>query len=146
MIKEFLCNICDMLSIPIPAISFDTSHFLTNTTLAQLDPSGTIIYLKKCDGINPDQLFAVAHELRHIWQTKNNNPLYFSSYKPIELCSSIEEYNVQIAELDANAFAGLVMINLFHLKPLFKGLPDSVKEKISEQMELLKFTDIFRET
>lgn len=46
-----------------------------------------------------------------------------------------------MAELDANAFAGLVMIEFFHLKPLFEGVPDSVKSKIFERMEYLKTTE-----
>jgi len=72
------------------------------------------------------QFFSIAHELRHIWQIQNDEELYFSTYKPIDLFSSVEEYNLQIAELDANAFAGLIMIDFFHLKPLFEGVPDSV--------------------
>ena len=32
-----------------------------------------------------------------------------SAYKPVNLCGSVEQYNLQIAEVDANAFAGLAM-------------------------------------
>lgn len=56
----------------------------------------------------------------------------------MNLCASAEKYNLQIAELDANAFAGLIMINFFNLKPLFEGVPKSVKVKIYERMEFLK--------
>lgn len=143
MIQEFIFEICDMLNIKEPSISYDTSNFPTDTMMAQCDPSGDTIYLKRYDTPNPDQLFSVAHELRHIWQMINDKPFYFSTYKPVNLLDSIEEYNLQIAELDANAFAGLVMIKFFHLKPLFEGLPDSVKTKIYERMDYLKANELF---
>ncbi len=143
MIQEFISDICNILNIPVPYVSYNISNFPTDTMMAQCSPDGCTIYLKKYDKPNPDQFFSIAHELRHVWQIKNNKLLYFSSYKPIDLCSSIEEYNLQIAELDANAFSGLIMINFFHLKPLFKGVPDSVKSKIYERMDYLKTTELF---
>ena len=141
MIYDFINDICDILNISVPSVSFDTSNFPTDTMMAQVNPSGDTIYLKKYDKPNPDQFFSIAHELRHIWQIQNDEELYFSTYKPINLYTSVEEYNLQIAELDANAFAGLVMIDFFHLKPLFEGVPDSVKAKVYERMEYLKTTE-----
>lgn len=138
MVNEYINDICDILNISIPAVSFDTSNFPTETMMAQVNPAGDTIYLKEFDKPNPDLLFAIAHELRHIWQIRNDKQLYFSAYKPVDLLSSVEEYNLQIAELDANAFAGLVMISFFHLTPLFDGVPESVKDKIYERMEYLK--------
>lgn len=138
MIEEFITDICELLHIPIPSILYDTSHFPTETTMAQCESTSNTIYLNKLDKPNPDYLFAIAHELRHIWQIQNDEQVYFPTYKPIDLCSSVEEYNLQIAELDANAFAGLIMINFFHLKPLFEDVPNSVKSKIFERMEYLK--------
>lgn len=137
MIDRFVHDICEALHIKEPAVSYDTSNFQTDTMMAQCDTSGSTIYIKKYDAPNPDQLFSIAHELRHIWQIQNDEDLYFSSYKPVELCSGVEEYNLQPAELDANAFAGLVMIRYFHLKPLFTGVPASVKEKVYDRMEVL---------
>lgn len=141
MIYDFINDICDILNISVPSVSFDTSNFPTETMMAQCNPDGSIIYLKKYNKPNPDQLFSIAHELRHIWQMQNDEQQYFSAYKPIDLCSSVEEYNLQIAELDANAFAGLIMVDFFHLKPLFEGVPYSVKYKIFERMEYLKTTE-----
>ena len=138
MIYDFINDICDILNISVPSVSFDTSKFSTDTMMAQVNPSGDTIYLKKYDKPNPDQFFSIAHELRHIWQIQNDEELYFSTYKPIDLLPSVEEYNLQIAELDANAFAGLVMMDFFNLKPLFEGVPDSVKAKIFERMDYLK--------
>lgn len=140
MIHDFISEICDILNISVPSISFDTSKFQSDTMMAQIDSSGTTIYLKAYDKPNPDQFFSIAHELRHRWQMLSDKEFYFSDYKPRELCASVEEYNLQIAEIDAHAFAGLIMIDFFNLKPLFKGLPDSVKSKIYKRMEDLKAT------
>lgn len=137
MIYDFISDICDLLNIPEPSISFDTSKFPTNTMMAQCDLDDFIIYLKKYDKPNFDQIFSIAHELRHIWQIQNDKQLYFSAYKPIDLCSSVEEYNLQIAEIDANAFAYIIMVDNFHLKPLFEGLSDTVKTKIHERVSYL---------
>lgn len=141
MIYDFINDICDILNISVPSVSFDTSNFPTDTMMAQVNPSGDTIYLKKYDKPNPDQFFSIAHELRHIWQIQNDEELYFSTYKPIDLLPSVEEYNLQIAELDANAFAGLVMMDFFNLKPLFEGLSDSVKAKIFERMKYIETTE-----
>lgn len=142
--EEFIIDICDILNISVPSVSFDISNFSTDTMMAQCSQDGSTIFLKKYDKPNPDQLFAIAHELRHIWQLKSDEQFYFSAYKPIELCSSAEEYNLQPAELDANAFAGLVMMEFFHLKPLFEGVSDVVKSKIFERMEYINTTEFFQ--
>lgn len=140
IIYDFISDICDILNISVPSVSFDTSNFTTDTMMAQCNPDGSIIYVKKYNRPNPDQFFSIAHELRHIWQMQNNEELYFSTYKPIDLCKSVEEYNLQTAELDANAFAGLVMIDFFHLEPLFQNVSEPVKTKIYERMEHLDIT------
>lgn len=77
MIKEYISDICNILNISIPSVSYDTSNFPTNTMMAQCSSDGSTIYLKKYNKPNPDQLFSIAHELRHIWQIQNDEQLYF---------------------------------------------------------------------
>lgn len=137
MIQHYISELCDILNIPEPSVSFDTSHFDSDTMLAQCHPDGTVIYLKSSTYQNPDLLFSIAHELRHVWQIKTDKQLYFSAYKPVHLCNSTEQYNLQLAELDANAFAGIIMMDFFRLTPLFEGLSEPVKAKIYERMEYL---------
>lgn len=136
-INDFIYDVCDTLNIDIPIISFDISNFQTHTMMAQCDSAGTTIYLKKPSQVNFDFFFAIAHELRHIWQIRNNQPLYFSNYKPREICTSLEEYNLQLAEIDANAFAGLIMIDFFNIKPLFNNMSSYVRDKIYQHIETL---------
>ena len=137
MIYDFIKDICDILNIKTPSVSFDVSIFPTATTLAACSPDGLTIHLKEYNKPNPDQLFAIAHELRHIWQIQTDEKLYFADYKPSNLTASVEEYNLQFAEIDANAFAGLIMVDAFGLSPLFNGVSDIVKSKISERMSEL---------
>lgn len=141
MINDFIKEVSEILQIPAPKLSFDTSTFPTETTLAQCeidvnDPDGCIIHLRKCNKPNPEQFFAVAHELRHVWQFRHG--LYLPDYKERNECESVEGYNLQPAEVDANAFAGLVMMDFFGLKPLFEGLSETVKSEIFERMEIIK--------
>lgn len=141
MIDDFIHEICEILNIPTPSVSYDTSHFSTETMQAQFHPASNTLYLKKAETVNPDQLFCIAHELRHSWQIKKDESLYFSSYKTVEKCPSVEAYNLQLAELDANAFATIVMTDFFHLKPTFERVSDLVKTKIFERIEELKITE-----
>lgn len=137
MIEEFITDICELLDIPIPSISYDTSHFPTKTTMAQCELTSNIIYLNKIDKPNPDYLFAIAHELRHIFQYQNNEQFYLSSYKTSDSCSSVEEYNLQIAEVDANAFASIVMVEYFHMQPQWNGLSDKVVNAINDRINII---------
>lgn len=135
MIPKFVNELCNILNIQNPSISYDTSHFQSKTMMAQCNSSGDTIFLKKFTKPNPDQLFAIAHELRHIWQIKNNHDLYFSDYQTVDMIG-IEEYNLQISEIDANAFASIIMIDFFHLQPQYKGMSSNtvtaIKNRIRE--------------
>lgn len=137
MIEEFITDVCELLKIETPRISYDTSHFSTSTTLAQCEPSANMIYLTKINKPNPDYLFSIAHELRHIYQYQNNTKLYLSNYKTSDICSSVEEYNLQIAEVDANAFASIVMTDFFSIKPQWNGLSDKVVNEINKRINII---------
>lgn len=146
MIEEFITDVCDLLDIEVPKISYDTSHFPTKTTLAQCEPSANTIYLNKVDKPNPDYVFSIAHELRHIYQYQTDEKFYLSKYKPSNKCSSIEEYNLQIAEVDANAFASIVMTDFFSMKPQWNGLSEKVVKAIENRIKFLLATEFVLET
>lgn len=137
MIEEFIADICELLEIEVPKISYNTSHFPTKTTLAQCEPTANIIYLTKIDKPNPDYVFSIAHELRHIYQYQTDEKIYLSEYKPSNKCSSVEEYNLQIAEVDANAFASIVMTDFFSIKPQWNGLSDKVINEINKRINII---------
>ena len=137
MIKEYITDICDLLKIEAPKISFDSTNFKTKTTLAQCEPELNVIYLNKIAKPNPDYFFSIAHELRHIWQYKTDKQFYFSKYKPSDNCLSIEEYTLQIAEIDANAFAAIVMADCFRLQPQWNGLSNKVIDSIDKRIKFI---------
>ena len=146
MIKEFITDVCELLEIKAPKVSYDTSHFSTKTTLAQCEPETNTIYLNKTDKLNPDYVFSIAHELRHIYQYQTDEKFYLSKYKPSNKCSSVEEYNLQIAEVDANAFAAIVITDFFSLKPQWDGLSNKVIVAIEERIKFLTATEFVLDT
>jgi Zn-dependent peptidase ImmA (M78 family) len=145
LINDIIIDICDLLDIDFPAVSYDTSHFTTETMMAQADVNNNIIYIRHKDNIDLDYIFFIAHELRHLCQASTDREYYFANYKTSDKCESVEEYNLQIAEIDAHAFAGMYLIVEYNAKPLFKGLSDKVKNKIYKRIEKLKnfYYDIY---
>ena len=137
MIEEYITEICELLDIPAPSISYDVSHFSTETTMAQCELTNNIIHLNKIDKPTPDYLFAIAHELRHIFQYQDDEQFYLSNYKTSDNCSSIEEYNLQIEEVDANAFASIIMVEYFHMQPQWNGLSDKVIHAINDRINII---------
>lgn len=137
MTNMYISSICDLLNIEKPTISHNTSAFESDTMMAQYDPENSTIYIKEAAEPNPDYLFAIAHELRHIWQIEDDNDFFFSEYKPRKLMPSTKDYNLQIAEVDANAFAAIILLEYFGLQPLWNGLDKSVVNAIEKRMNFL---------
>lgn len=127
-IKRFIEDICHLLGIDPPEISYDTSSLATNTNQAQTLSDGSTIFIKKKKP-DLDYLLAIAHELRHVWQIRTDYDKYFKDYKTIDLLDT-ESYNNQLAEIDANAFATIVMTDMFGISPQFYNLSETTKKMI----------------
>lgn len=136
MIEEYITKICKILKIQKPTVSYNTSIFISDSIYAQCicEPNYQTIYLKRMETPNPDYLFAIAHELRHIYQYVYNKQFFLSAYKERNKCSSVEEYNLQIAEVDANAFGAIILINTFGLRPQWDGYTDRVIREINHRI------------
>lgn len=105
----------------------------TSTQIAAADIEKNVIYTKK--GTDEKMLFfAIAHELRHLWQKEHKNEMIkqFNEEK-----MDINKYNDQEAEIDANAFATAIMVLMFGIRPLFKTLGEETREKIYAQTEII---------
>lgn len=140
-IQEYILEICHFLEIDTPKISYDTTHFSNATMVAQCNSKGTTIYIKKPGNTpTPDLFFAIAHELRHIWQIRTDYPAYFSDYRTAGEVST-EEYNLQVAEVDANAFAIIVMADFFGLRPQL-GLSTAVMAAINARITQITSEDV----
>lgn len=135
MLQGFIEEICRVLEIDTPEVRFDTSHFQTTTMLAQCSSDGKEIFLKEFEKPNPDVLFAAAHELRHIWQLQTDEEKFFSDYKTADECGSVDVYNQQEAEVDANAFAVIAMVDMCRLKGELRGMSTKVKLMMERRID-----------
>ena len=130
-LESYISALCKNLDIVPPRMHYNSTDMQSKTTIAQAACSGEDIYLKKLEGQDErDVLFATTHEIRHIWQIRKHEEEFFKNYKPLNLCSDIDEYNLQDAELDANAYATAVMLVFFKGKPLFNSLDEATKDEI----------------
>lgn len=124
--KSFVKKICKILDVQPPKIRY-VAELDTATKMAAYNPEKNVLYVK--DSLDSyDLLFAVAHELRHLWQSRFRTDMFEKYQSSTDL--SIEEYNLQEAEIDANAFGMVVMQTLFHVTPLFDGQSEDVKQAI----------------
>jgi len=93
--------------------------------------------LKKIPTI--DELFAIAHEWRHVWQSKIH-PEDLNDYRERAECQDLEDYNNQPAEIDANAWAWIVVSKMLGGKgrPTFPSLSRETVAKIEERKKELE--------
>lgn len=131
---KFSREICDILDIPVPFIklvSADRMH--TGTQIAALTPNAVLI--RDDIAVSPELFFALAHELRHAHQIAHGESL--EEYRTSDRIS-IEQYNLQPLEVDANAFGALVMSEFFGIVPQFHNMPDAVRKAINDRMKQLQ--------
>ncbi|WP_195479529.1 hypothetical protein [Coprococcus comes] len=131
---KFSREICDILDIPVPFIKFvsaDRMH--TGTQIAALTPNAVLI--RDDIAVSPELFFALAHELRHAYQIAGGESL--EEYRTSDRIS-IEQYNLQPLEVDANAFGALIMSDFFGIVPQFRNMPDTVRKAIKDRMKQLQ--------
>lgn len=130
-VEKYISFLCSSLDIVPPRVHYGVEEMQSETTIAQATRGGEDIYLRDIgEQDERDVLFAIAHEIRHIWQIRKHENEFFGNYKPTRLCRNVNEYNLQKAELDANAYATAVMVTHFNCHPMFKGLDKMVKDEI----------------
>lgn len=136
-IHKFIKIICDDLCIKKPYIKINNSVFMSNTQLASYDPYNKIITIKENYENKLDLYFSISHELRHKYQI-DKGLFNFENYKQVNEISNYD-YNMQKEEIDANAYAYIIMISAFGVEAQFKGLEQNVINKIKERAnEIIK--------
>lgn len=131
-IDDYIDYVCNILEIKKPKVTF-TDDKLRSTMMAGLDPINNKMIVK-ADMELIDALFAIAHELRHMWQHQYNAGYFFNDYKAnTEL--STEEYNLQPAEIDANAFGMVMVEEITSVSPLFEGFSPQLVNKIQQRAD-----------
>lgn len=128
---KFSREICDILDIPVPVIKFvSADRMRTGTQIAALTPDAVLI--RNDIEVSAELFFALAHELRHAYQIASGESL--EEYRTSDRIS-IEQYNLQPLEVDANAFGALIMSDFFGIVPQFRNMPDTVRKAIKDRMK-----------
>ncbi|MCR1959840.1 ImmA/IrrE family metallo-endopeptidase [Thomasclavelia cocleata] len=132
--NNIVAQVCDLLKIKTPKIVVSPKKMLTKTMLALYETEHNTIYLKN-KTIDLDMIFTIAHELRHVWQLKpENKNRFFNNYKERTEIDLLE-YNKQLPEVDANAFASITIIELFQCMPLYKGMDQEIVKLIKTRIQ-----------
>lgn len=79
MIDKFMNEVCKILEINPPRISFGENHFANTTMLTQCSSDGQHIFLRNKEA-NPDIFFSIAYELRHVRQIRHHSDI-LGNYK-----------------------------------------------------------------
>ena len=135
-IDRFISEVCADLLIRRPRVV--RKKMISDTMIAMIRSDGAELALRRNAAVTPDLFFALAHELRHGWQIAHPELGLLDGYRDRSECATVEEYNLQPAELDANAYAAIVMERDFGLKALFQGLPDTVRKEIRKKASEIK--------
>lgn len=118
-ILNFIKEVCEDLCISLPdSIITEDKKFNKGTQLATLvyENGKSLLYLRtKYEYGDVDM---IAHELRHKYQI-DTHIFDFENYKTSKELSR-REYNLQNEEVDANAYAYIVLMDFFKLKVDFK--------------------------
>lgn len=133
-IYRFINFICRDLNIKKPK-KVEFGRLQTNTMLASYNYKKDVITIKKDYQDIRDLYFSIAHELRHKYQIDRK----MFDFKDYKLSDNIDlkTYNLQPQEIDANAYASLIMMSLFGVKPLFNGLDEDIKKAINKRIDEL---------
>ena len=134
LVNDFINELSKKLIIPVPVVYYDTCHFTNRALLAQCSSDGKKIYITPFSKLTMDIMFAIAHELRHIWQIQYRQKEYLETHKTMDM-TGLEQDNMQLLEIDAYAFAAIAMMDFFHVKPSFDNFSPDVIEKIWERAE-----------
>lgn len=122
-----------ILGTPEPYLLLRGSEvFKTRSTRAALAEDGSYIIINIDQELDVRSIwFAVSHEMRHLWQMQNN--CIRKVYSPSSGLP-LSEYNEQPEEIDAHAWAVVVMKNVFGVRPtLDVNLGETVWKKIEDQ-------------
>lgn len=132
MINNYVKMICGMLQLPMPQV-FYSDNALQPGQHARLTPDGKQLYLRKLKAASLDQLFAASSELRREWQRRTDNEKYYGEYKRREELP-LREFSLQPAEVDANAFAAVVVSAFFGVEPVFDEYPRVTRSRIDNRI------------
>ena len=136
-VKKYVNQLANELEINKPKIVYiskDDQHARANMT------NNVLTLFNEFDFIY-DLYFCIAHEMRHAYQFKCKE-FYkeaFKSYKPRNEVSP-HDYNMQLLELDANAYAYMVVRDDFGVEMLL-NCDDDVMSAIKRRAKFISQTE-----
>lgn len=130
LISNFIADVCFVLGIDVPKVTHDLLDICIDTRKEQF--TGEKFFVPATDEPDSEFLFYIAHNLRIRWQFLTN-PDYFDFQSVEEI--GIDNYDNQLAEVDAAAFASLYMIGYFQLMDDFASVSCQTRELILKRME-----------
>lgn len=131
-LSRYAAALAAALDIAPPKLARKRPEGMTSTQLGALDPPTRSIWINPAAAL-PDQLFSLAHEMRHLWQVERC-PALLCGYAARSQ-AALPLYNKQPAEVDAHAFALLIMREWFGSEPLFNGFSPADKQAIYRRAE-----------
>lgn len=134
-LKNVINTVSDDLNIKPPKLEYNLEKKSKgNISALVLDENKEVKAIAISDELNMNDLvFSIVHELRHAYQIEYH-PELLDNYKQIGEIS-FEKYNLQEAEIDANAYASLFVEYNFKIKPLFNGYSKKVKNLIKKRKQ-----------
>lgn len=130
LISNFIADVCFVLGIDVPKVTHDLLDICIDTRKEQF--TGEKFFVPATDEPDSEFLFYIAHNLRIRWQFLTNADYFdFQSVEEI----GIDNYDNQLAEVDAAAFASLYMIGYFQLMDDFTSVSCQTRELILKRME-----------
>lgn len=138
-ILTFVKLICEDLCIVPPIVKYDNKKFNSNTQLATLvvEKNGRkILYLRKKYNDVVTMMVCIAHELRHKYQIDNS--LFDTSAYQTSTVLNNRDYNLQDVEIDANAYAYVIMYDNFGIDVKFNGLDRDIVQRIKKRAEKIR--------
>lgn len=119
LVDEIIKWNCNALSVTFPAVRIaEPSEFATPTVKSAVSIDGRELLINRsfaesCADV-PFVWLALSHECRHIWQIHNAEK--FDNYQT-SATLTLAEYNAQPEEVDAWAWAVVVVGQLFGVRP-----------------------------
>lgn len=137
-LRRFSKYLAEILKIDMPKVTFSKNKLDGSLSGGALNDGAEVRVYTQMD-LNAevdtssedfiDLLLRLCHEMRHAWQVQNA-PELINGYRPRQELDLVE-YNRQPAELDAHAFAALIIEANFGLSPRFMSLDNETKMLIS---------------
>lgn len=119
-INKYIEEICRLLELKSVKVLAGVERFHLDACeekpMSVYIPEEDILYVERLSEPTPKLLYYIAYGLRHAWQKRRFPKTYYSEYRQLFQCETFQIFALQEAEIDANAFANIIMKGYFRLE------------------------------